>query len=162
MDYGICSTQIRLPAGEMDHKVNWSRTELQTSNSAEDPKIQALVLEAAQFLWPEHRVRLPLRNPVIWLEQEGCAAGFLLYAPVTDTGLVWMDLVYVRPDARRLGICRTLLQHLVTIAAGQKAANIAGSVHARNEPMVAALLQLGFKLEPDSPPFLLASKSVVD
>ena len=133
---------------------------VQSADCVGDDKLRQLANEAAQLLWPKRTVLLRLWNPVVWTEHDGQPSGLLLYSPVSDAGFVWVDLVYVRPDIRRRAICMTLLRHLLGVVSGYGASTIACSVHANNYTMVKAVQLLGFQLEPDDGPYLLASRAI--
>jgi len=142
------------------HELGPAGMMVQSADCVADEELRQLADEAAQALWPERTVFLRLWNPVLWVEHNGQPSGLMLYSPVSDVGFVWVELIYVRPNFRRRGICMTLLRHLLGVVSGYGASTIACSVHANNYTMVKAVQLLGFQLEPDDGPYLLASRAI--
>jgi hypothetical protein len=85
------------------HELGPAGMMVQSADCVADEKLRQLAGEAAQALWPELRALLPLWNPVLWTEHDGQPSGLLLYSPVSGTGFVWVDLVYVRRTSDDVG-----------------------------------------------------------
>ena len=96
-------------------------------------------------------------KPVIWTESNGIPTAFLAYSFDEDHAFLWLDLLFVRADHRKLGFATALLDHILDSATQMQAATVAGNVNSDNMVMKHLLEVRGFRFEADEGPFLLAS-----
>ena len=96
-------------------------------------------------------------KPVIWTESNGIPTAFLAYSFDEDQRFLWIDLLFVRSDQRKLGIGSGLLRSILDSAAQMHAGTVACNVNSQNTVMKHVLETRGFRFEADEGPFLLAS-----
>ena len=136
-----------------------STTAIRTANPSDLPLIAALIRELAEYEHLAHEVRFDeaalggyLFGPrpmaeVLIAELDGLAVGFALFFHNFSTfegrpGIYLEDL-YVRPEARRHGLGRALLAHLAALAVERGCARLEWWVLNWNAPSIAFYKTLG-------------------
>ena len=135
------------------------RTAIRPATAADLPLICALVRELAEYEHLAHQVRLndealgeylfgprPMAEVVI-ADLDGSGVGFALFFHNFSTfegrpGIYLEDL-FVRPEARRHGLGRALLAHLGALAVARGCARLEWAVLDWNEPSIAFYKTLG-------------------
>lgn len=105
-------------------------------------------LEAKLFstFRPEEQLKRELSNPLcrLWCaELDGSFAGYAGYTFVLDEG--YMDNIAVIPSARRLGIGRALMKHLLAEGKAEDLAFLTLEVREGNTPARSLYESLGFE-----------------
>ncbi len=125
----------------------------------EVPLILALIRELAEFedligevTATEERIRSSLFGPrpfaeVVFAQLDNTTAGFALFFNNYSTFLglhgIYLEDLYVRPEFRRRGIGKALLQHLAKLAAERGAGRLEWAVLDWNEPAIKFYTSLG-------------------
>lgn len=89
---------------------------------------------------------------VLFAERDGSTLGIAVYFPEFSTlrgrpGVYLQDL-YLRPDARALGLGRRLIGAVIRDAADWEADYLRLTAHSVNEPALAFYARLGFQTDP--------------
>ena len=73
-------------------------------------------------------------------------ATYTEYVNTQNQTYIWVDFVYVKPEARRIGVLGALLEEIDDVAKNKEAKYIEFGTQANNDPMIKASMTYGYEV----------------